>query len=324
MLCLSGLSAFALMAGTYRVNNKLAENPSAKIYSEIQAAHDAAYNGDTLMIEASSQGYWGFTCTKKLVIKGPGYYLDENPGISANKLSASIFSQTTFNSGSDGSLMMGLEINADLVIFVDNMTVRRCTLHGTYLGSGQNVTFTECFVPESTGYSVSGGVITNLVVSNNIIGAPFSLTEGTTGAILNNVFITNTFRVKAGIDIKNNILFTTEKANVELPLLPDPDVSYNISISDHFGTDNHNQANVSESTLFLGSLTESTDGKWQLAAGSPAAGAGEGGVDCGAFGGPQPYILSGLPAGPVIYELNVSSFSTEDNKLPVSIKVKSY
>jgi len=74
--------------------------------------------------------------------------------------------------------------------------------------------------------------------------------------------------------------------------------------------------------LFLG--TGSTDGKWQLKAGSPAIGAGVGGIDCGAFGGLGPYILSGLPTGPVIYQLNVSSHSVTGNKLPVTIKVKSY
>ena len=123
--------------------------------------------------------------------------------------------------------------------------------------------------------------------------------------------------------MKNNIIFTTEKPGINLPAL-DAAVSYNMSISDHFGTANNNKANVSATALFVGDATESTDGKWQLKAGSPALAAGEGGVDCGAYGGPKPYILSGLPAGPVIYELNVSSYVRPDGKLPVTIKVKAW
>ena len=175
-----------------------------------------------------------------------------------------------------------------------------------------------------SGY-LSGSIHTNLIVSNNIFtNSGIYIGEGSTGAFLNNVATCANITLPSNFDIKNNVFFTLETANVDLPMLPDPNVSYNISITNHFGTDNNNQANVSEASLFLGALTESTDGKWQLKAGSPAIGAGEGGVDCGAFGGPQPYILSGLPVGPVIYELNVSSYSTEDNKLPVTIKVKSH
>ena len=157
-----------------------------------------------------------------------------------------------------------------------------------------------------------------------MINGGVSIYNGSTGVFLNNILNTELIDIPTGFDLKNNILCKAGKENVKLPALPDPDVSYNLSISDHFGTDNHNQANISEEALFLGALSNSTDGKWQLKEGSPALSAGEGGVDCGAYGGPQPYQLSGLPAGPVIYELNVSSYSTEDNKLPVTIKVKSY
>jgi hypothetical protein len=312
-----------LTAGTFRVNNKLDENPSANIYSSIQDAHDAAFNGDTLMIEGSSQNYSGFICTKKLVIKGPGYYLTENPGISANTLTASV-STTNFNPGSAGTLIMGIEFYSSLYLSDDNLTVRRCIVSQVNLGTNKdNMTITECIFSGS-GY-LSGSTHTNLVISNNLFtNSGIYIGEGSTGTFLNNVATCAIITLPGSIDIKNNIFFTVEKDNVTLPMLPDPNVSYNISITDHFGTDNHNQANVSESSLFLGAATESTDGKWQLKGGSPAIAAGEGGVDCGAFGGPQPYILSGLPVGPVIYELNVSSYATEDNKLPVTIKVKSH
>jgi hypothetical protein len=67
----------------------------------------------------------------------------------------------------------------------------------------------------------------------------------------------------------------------------------------------------------------STDGKWELRAGSPALVAGSAGVDCGAFGGPVPYILSGIPDLPHIYEADVPATATTDSGLPVTIKVMS-
>ena len=318
-----GILSGILTAGTFRINNKLTDNPSANIYSEVQAAHDAASNGDTLMIEGSSQNYSSFTCTKKLVIKGPGYYLDENPGLSANKLS-SVVSGASFNTGSDGSQIMGLVIATSLGLSDNSLTIRRCNLGQVNVSfNNDNITISECIFSGSGYLNVS--VSSNLIVMNNIFtNTGLYFTDGSTGLFLNNIVTCNYVTIPTGIDIKNNIFFTTEKNNITLPSLPDPNISYNISITDHFGTDNNNQANVSESTLFMGDITESTDGKWQLKGGSPAIGAGESGADCGAFGGPQPYILSGLPVGPVIYELNVSSYSTQDNKLPVSIKVKSH
>ncbi len=322
-LIFCGLIFEALIAGTFRVNNRLADNPSANIYSDIQTAHDAAFSGDTLMIEGSSQIYSGFTCTKRLVIKGPGYYLVGNPDLSANKLAAGL-STTSFGEGSDGCVVMGIEFYSSIGINDDNITVRRCILGQVNMSYDiQNFTVSECIFSGS-GY-LSGSLATNLVVSNNIFtNTGIYIQDGSTGVFLNNVVTCDNVAIPSGFDIKNNIFFTTEKANTTFPPLPDPNVSHNISITDHFGTDNNNQANVSEASLFLGALTESTDGKWQLKVGSPAIGAGESGVDCGAFGGPQPYILSGLPVGPVIYELNVSSYATEDNKLPVTIKVKSH
>jgi hypothetical protein len=322
-LLLCGLLTVPLTASTFRVNNKLTSNPAAKIYSAIQAAHDAAYNGDTLMIEGSAQTYSGFTCTKKLVIKGPGYFLDENPGISANKLSAQIGEQNYFNVGSSGSLIMGIVITYSLNINDNNITVRRCNLLSLSISTVENITISECYFP-GEGFSIylSGSIVTNLIVANNIIKLPVSFQAGSTGVFLNNIFTVATITIPTGFDMKNNILFAT--GNVTLPMMPDPDICYNISIADQFGTDNNNKANVAEGSLFMGALTASTDGKWQLKEGSPAIGAGEGGLNCGAFGGPQPYILSGVPVGPVIYQLNVSSFSTTDNKLPVTIKVKSY
>ena len=314
------------MATTYRVNNQLSDNPAAKIYSDIQGAYDAASNGDTIMLEGSPDIYLAsFNFSKKLIVKGPGFFLGENPGISANKLPA-IISSIGFHEGSKGTVLIGVTFDAYVYFYngSSNITFRRCYLSGINWGyNNENITMSECyFRSNSTNIGSGNHQLTNLVIWNCIFNGTISITgTGSTGEFINNVLNSNSITIPNGFIMKNNILFTTEKTDVKLPDL-NSFITYNISISDHFGTANNNKANVAASSLFIG--TGSTDGKWQLKAGSPATGAGEGGIDCGAFGGLGSYILSGVPTGPVIYQLNVSSHSITGNKLPVTIKVKSY
>jgi len=64
------------------------------------------------------------------------------------------------------------------------------------------------------------------------------------------------------------------------------------------------------------------DARNQLAPNSPARGAGENGTDCGAFGGDDPYVLSGIPDIPSIYQLTVPSQVPQNGTLNVQIKAK--
>ena len=85
---------------------------------------------------------------------------------------------------------------------------------------------------------------------------------------------------------------------------------------------NTNMMDVDMSTVFLGPIESSTEGQWQLKDGSPALEAGVNGVDAGMFGGSTPYVLSGIPSIPNIYELNVDEVGTSEGGLKVTIKVK--
>jgi len=326
-----GILAIPLIAATYRVNNQLTANTAVRIYTTLQAAHDAAATGDTIMVEGSPLAYGdSFTCTKRLVIKGPGYFLDENTGISANKLSALFTNQFHLDDGASGTVLMGIiHQTSYLSVNTNNITLRRCKLELLAAENGvSDLTLSGCYFESASIYpNIGSNLVTNLIVTNCIIRGAINLSPGCTGTFINNIFTSSIIFIPTGFVMKNNILFNTDKTSVTLPAL-DAAVSYNISISDHFGTSNNNKANVSATTLFTGDATESTDGKWQLETGSPATGAGEPigttPVDCGAFSGLQPYILSGLPAGPVVYELNVSSYAKPDGKLPMTIKVKSW
>ncbi|MFB3041480.1 MAG: hypothetical protein ACE1ZS_06720, partial [Candidatus Poribacteria bacterium] len=85
---------------------------------------------------------------------------------------------------------------------------------------------------------------------------------------------------------------------------------------------NGNQVNVDMNTVFEGS--GSTDGQWQLKAGSPAIGAGTGGFDAGMFGETATYVLSGLPNIPAVHFFEAASVASEESRLPIQIKIKSH
>ncbi|MEJ8802779.1 hypothetical protein [Pontibacter sp. H249] len=116
----------------------------------------------------------------------------------------------------------------------------------------------------------------------------------------------------------NNILLGTNTSEVVLPA-PQSSITHNIAALSQFGTENNNQANVAPTNIFIGG--ESPDGQYQIKENGPADNTGRNGVDIGAFGGPAPYRLSGIPNIPHIYELTTDGFATEAGELKVQIKV---
>jgi hypothetical protein len=63
---------------------------TAKDFTNLQSAHDGATAGDTLYLVGSPVNYitTKVTITKRLVIIGPGYFLNENPDTQTNVASA--------------------------------------------------------------------------------------------------------------------------------------------------------------------------------------------------------------------------------------------
>jgi hypothetical protein len=95
----------------------------------------------------------------------------------------------------------------------------------------------------------------------------------------------------------------------------------NIGSGTQYPTYGNNKQNVNMTTVFE-NVTKYIDNGYILKAGSPAIGAGTNGVDCGAFGGGAPYVLSGLAPIPAIYEVTIQPYGT--TVIPVNIKAKSH
>src|SRR5690606_10904395 len=65
------------------------------------------------------------------------------------------------------------------------------------------------------------------------------------------------------------------------------------------------------------------DNKYRLKSDSPYKTAGFGNTEPGLFGGKTPYVLSGLPPSPTLYEFSADSFGSKEGGLSIQLKAKS-
>lgn len=342
VLCIHSASA-----KIWRVNNN---NGIQADFTTLQAAHNGAAAGDTLHIEGSAGSYGPLTCSKKLVIIGPGYFLDENPNTQAIALSA-IVETIVLNVGSDGTQIMGLYIingNGiyvrcnDVVITRNNFATPAGQNREYYMGfvsieyqsnngsiPANNVIISQNFgVQVSTNRPSTGILITNNYIGFNGYGGEnttslcVNLNSGTVALIKNNIFRRGTIRCYNS-SVTNNIMyngFFEGTGNL---------VSNNLANGTQFGDTNGNKQNVDMTTVFVGQGSGiSYDGAWKLKPGSPAIGAGFGStaqnpIDAGIYSGALSYVLSGMPPVPSIYFFENQPVGSNSDPIDVSVKVKS-
>jgi hypothetical protein len=334
MLCF-----FSAGATSWRLNN----NPAVDAdFTTFQAAHDAASAGDTIYFEGTGdQTHYGtITIIKKLVIIGPGYFLMENDSTYANPVYARVLNMIIepqaagtevyglFFRANDGSGHYHIQIKASNVIIARNyfhsLSYDRIKLSANI----DNVTINQNYIQSLIETLTNSVVANNIIISNNYIEDRISLNNLSNGILTNNV-IRHGFVNVYNSQIKNNIIFATGLYEAFCVNNTGNYIAYNLVSNNLVSGGNYgpgNIGNVDMSTVFVGYPAQgsySTDGRWQLKAGSPAIGAGEGGIDCGMFGGSLPYVLSGLPAIPRIYEAIVPTAGSTTSGLPVIIKAKS-
>jgi hypothetical protein len=98
--------------------------------------------------------------------------------------------------------------------------------------------------------------------------------------------------------------------------------SNNICDITQYPNENGNQQSIVMSTVFE-DYTTNIDNGFILKAGSPAIGTGVLAVDCGPFGTNDPYVLSGMPPIPAIFDFEMSQ-TIGTSTIPVTIKSMSH
>lgn len=313
-------------AKIWRVNN--APGISAD-FTSIPDAVAAAAAGDTIYIEGSSTTYsTTVTIDKKLTLIGPGYYLNDEANEKTQwfKQSATL-NQLIFNPGSEGSVVSGLSFNSTLTLNAENITLERCYLYRVTFGNTTDVscdgdTIRNCVVSvEIDNNPSAGGTFSakGLMIYNNILfgGADFrDAIDDTEAYFINNTLVASASFHTQNCIYQNNILYYPTFSTYGASNFFTNNIITSTSAASNIPEGNNNQFSVAWSSVFVASNPNrnnppdglSHDGQYKLAENSPAIDAGQiqgATVDCGAFGGAAPYILSGMPSIPSIYSLTV-------------------
>jgi hypothetical protein len=316
--------------GVVAVPNLVYVNTSSTSTSNAFAqAYNDASNGDTLYLEPSTLFYsTGNGIEKQLVIIGNGYRISDNSNLVSplpqNLLSSLIRGFTSgggptvdIKPGAEGSVFLGLEFISTLNVNTNSILIERCLFSGntpltinsnnnivkqTHItnfnlsGTGQNNTYTNCIFS-----SVSS---INSVFDNCTIES----ISNTSSCVFTNCIVINSINNNANTfshSLKIGGTFPTSGINNNVE---------NVTLSDVF---------TSPNPLNPGDGLRNFDKNFRLKVGSPANGIGIAGTNVGAFGGSNPYRLSGEPAIPIITNFFLSTTGSTASGLSGSITIQS-
>jgi hypothetical protein len=307
-------------ATIWRVNNN--SSMGANFASINDAVNSASVNNfDTLHIEPSGTNYPAFTLTKRLVLIGVGYYLQQSPGYQATAQWSRIGGLSYLENGGAGSVIQGLDfsVGSGISISVPNVVITRCcfTSAGVSINNGAN---------NFMFWSNWGGIL-NLGSASNLQGISirnsflWSFSTSSTNTILMENCYCSTYSTSTGV-YKNNIFYNTGSSNITSNSTAI--FSHNIFYGNPFtdgGVQASNLVNITNAQIFSGSFDSSNQSSLIPISTAVSNGAGENGVDIGIFGGATPYKMSGIPAIPSIYLLNAPGATS--GSLPVTIGIRS-
>jgi hypothetical protein len=315
LLLATGISA-TTEAKVWRVNNNVGVVAD---HATFNSAVNAAAVGDTIYLEPSATNYatGGMTVTRRLVVIGPGYFL--NPANTTTPGNAGLQVTTTgatldnfyLAASAAGSKFVGFTATS-INIYASNITFERVSFTQTITlktGPITDLTIRKCIFYSTNLYADAGIAVSNFICENTLFTGYYHtflnlpMLTGSGNIVRNNTFIGTGCTVNLVNSYYVNNIVATPSSSQSLT---------NCTIKNNLfeaaqalpQTATGNKISQPMADVFVG--TGSYDGKYQLKAGSPASGAGlsVGAVqnpDCGAFGGTDPYKLSGIPNIPTIY-----------------------
>lgn len=317
-------AAFAipkLTNGTvWRVNNNasLIQNPSqtgncTNCKQDLNSAVAAAASGDTIYLEGSATPYAGLSISKNVTIIGTGYFLSgagSNSYLQFNTYPSVINSTITFASGSAGSVIEGIMYTAlsEMLINTNNITVRRCYISVSTSGilhttGTTNITIKQNYIVGQFGNNGSGATTQNVIITNNYFGQRVTLLTGSTGFVEHNV-LAGGISNHANVQVSNNILASVLENSVNTTANIHHNVIYNTFPA--WLTSAPGNTNTSLALANIFTTGSSTDGNWDVAAScNICLSTSSDGTNVGMYGGISPYIKSGIPNIPTIYQLDV-------------------
>jgi len=314
-------------AAIITVDNK---TPSIGNYTTLQAAHDAASNGDTIYVYPSEVSYDGITVTKSLAFVGTGFDYPSVERINRTLLAGMM----TFGTGSDGSKLEGFGgygIGSGFHVIVDanNIMIKRnliCTITvkenhtGTVILQNDVSERGNCdtiIVMSSNEVLIVNNKITN--INPNSCGSAVKATNSTTITLLHNVISGGGKAIYTDTPNKLNKFIANNIIVGGICNDTSSGYYYNMSNSNQLPEGNGNITNVDMGSVFV----DPDNYDFHLLPDSPAIGAGHNGADMGIYGGSTPFVDGGVPGLPSIYYLQLDHMGTQETGLDVTIKARS-
>lgn len=311
-MCLVCFTAVIAQAKILRVSNVAG---SSAPYATYEEAKDDALEGDTIIFDGSATSYGDVVVKeKRLVLLGHGYLLAANDVSSLNDCDA-IFGNIEIQT--EGTIVQGLKAT-NIYIRANNVVVTRCHANKILNGGGyegyysgvfsgivihQNfVTYNITGIAGSTSQYFSNSQITNNIVVCSQYDAEL-IQAMRNSVVQNNILINKYYKDEIAATpmnlvecmVENNIVFANDKAVTGA----NNEISGNIvGASDFEFTDLANDASI------LDDLKEYT-----------AQGVGAG-------AGTDPYVISGIPAGPMIEDIDMPTTVEKGKSMEVVVKVK--
>ena len=331
-VCALFVCASVCNAKSWRINHDVTKGAD---FTSIKAAMDttAVVDGDTLYLDPGCILQGDQTISKAITLVGTGWQFADKPYIPAR------FSNDLFITAK--ATVVGVYVQGYIYPRCSGVVIDRCyctcVVQNDSYYTSQNVEIRSSYIDGriigcgETNMKTSGWKVYNTCINYNNWE---HLIRDFTNITVENCLIRNTygsssyyifFRVDNSL-IRNNIIFRHDACKNCILYESDNNSFYNNVLSaDETFTAGTN--NICLNTGDIGQVVVNdggAGGAWaQLKEGSPAIGAGEGGVDCGPFaeGSLYPFVVCGMPMYiPYFKEVSVPSQPT-DGKVRVSLKI---
>ena len=183
------------------------KHPSIGDYTNLQDAHDAASDGDTILVYPSDASYPGIVITKSVSIIGTGMSYPSNT-LKTTKISGTI----TFNEGSNGSLIDGFAGYFNITLNSENVEIKRNHINSLTINGANSIVKLNTI-------NLISNASDNTFINKNIIQRIFVKSDNSGTVILQNYIEGSQAKIievqdKNDIFIANNIILQKRSGDV--------------------------------------------------------------------------------------------------------------
>ena len=335
LVAMAMATAQVAVAESWRINNDPAKGAHFASINDAMASEDVK-DGDVLYLDPGADITGDQTITKAVTLIGTGWSFSDRPygyaQVSGNlKINAA-------------AKVIGLYVTSSIKVNTDNIVIERCRVESE-ISFEVNAGHTSCNnIQVISSYVVNGSVsgygptghywlISNCIILNKAYSSQ-------TLSYLSNATVTNNFLLKGypgdyilkkvtNSVFKNNITVNNWQSGYQNRIETScSGNSFTNNCMSADSTTSYASANICANSMDLSTFVLNngyTGGgmTYQLCEGSPAIGAGEGGIDCGPYakGSLYPFVPYGYPKHIPYFTEAVVPAQPTDGKVKVSLKI---